>query len=75
MCLIPAFHFIGHRLVSRPPGGALDVLVRGGDLDRWETGSPAIERDRMAQGEPNQLYWAGFFLFGPFPEENMFGFS
>ena len=34
-----------------------------------------IERDRMAQGEPNQLYWAGFFLFGPFPEENMFGFS
>ena len=34
-----------------------------------------LERDRMAQGEPNQLYWAGFFLFGPFPEENMFGFS
>ena len=34
-----------------------------------------IERDRMAQGEPTQLYWAGFFLFGPFPEENMFGFS
>ena len=27
MCLLPAFHFIGHRLVSRPPGGALDVLV------------------------------------------------
>ena len=35
----------------------------------------ALERDRMARGEPNQLYWAGFFLFGPFPEENMFGFS
>ena len=34
-----------------------------------------VERDRMAQGEPNQLYWVGFFLFGPFPEENMFGFS
>ena len=34
-----------------------------------------LERDRMAQGEPNQLYWVGFFLFGPFPEENMFGFS
>ena len=34
-----------------------------------------LERDRMAQGEPNQLYWVGFFLFGLFPEENMFGFS
>ena len=34
-----------------------------------------LERDRMAQGEPNQLYWVGFFLFGPFPEENMFGSS
>ena len=37
--------------------------------------SSLLERDRMAQGEPNQLYWVGFFLFGPFPEENMFGFS
>ena len=40
----------------------------------WWSHCP-LERDRMAQGEPNQLYWAGFFLFGPFPEENMFGFS
>ena len=37
--------------------------------------SCALERDRMAQSEPNQLYWVGFLLFGPFPEENMFGFS
>ena len=35
----------------------------------------ALERDRMAQGEPNQMSSVGFFLFGPFPEENMFGFS
>ena len=34
MCLLPAFHFIGHRLVSRPPGGALDVLVWWGHL-KW----------------------------------------
>ena len=34
-----------------------------------------VERDRMAQGEPNQMSSVGFFLFGPFPEENMFGFS
>ena len=34
-----------------------------------------LERDRMAQGEPNQMSSVGFFLFGPFPEENMFGFS
>ena len=33
-----------------------------------------LDRDRMVQGESNQLYWVGFFHFGPFPEENMFGF-
>ena len=34
ICLLPAFHFIWHRLVSRPPGGALDVLVWWGHL-KW----------------------------------------
>ena len=60
----------GCRVVDCRVAGCRGAGVQGGEVQGCR-----VERDRMAQGEPNQLYWAGFFLFGPFPEENMFGFS
>ena len=61
-----------------PPAGEHSPTSRpytDGSTSALHLPQGTLERDRMAQGEPNQLYWAGFFLFGPFPEENMFGFS
>ena len=73
---LPSYFDTGVYLKLYPPGEANMEEGRVKDALGKEVGLKwcRVDRDRMVQGESSQLYWVGFFHFGPFPEENMFGF-